>query len=76
MKTYGDAEVGGGAQDLQGFDVTDVLEGLAVDLQDLVAALQTHFLRFRSLLHLINNQLIKSSSFNQIPSFIKLIQLN
>ncbi len=45
----GDAEVGGGAEDVEGASVADLLEALAVHLEDLVAALQAHLLRLRAL---------------------------
>ena len=45
-----DAQVGGGTQNVQGLRVGHVLETLAVDFEDLIAALEADLLGFRALL--------------------------
>ncbi len=45
-----DAQVSGGAQNVQGLGVGHVLETLTVDFEDLIAALEAHLLGFGALL--------------------------
>ena len=54
----GDGEMRGSAEEVEGTLEGHVFEALAVDQQDLVASLQTGFVRFRSSIHVVDENTV------------------